>query len=84
MRDQRMATQFATRGGQFNPIDFSQEFVSLVIVQINRVNGDIIDITNKNKIFSEILTYEEASQLLLHYEDILGLEKKPPETEELS
>ena len=83
MKDQRLASDLAFTGGEFKPFTFAEEFLKLTIVGIKRKNGEDVDISNPNKIFSEILTLNEANQLLMNHEHIVGIEKKVPKIESL-
>lgn len=83
--DVRQASQIATSPqGAFDSMVCAQELVQLLCVGVKRKNGEYVDITNKDKFFDEILSFDEASQILQN-PDVIGLDlkKKPPEVEKL-
>ena len=83
MEVQRMAADASQKGGEFKPLKFAEEFFKMLIIEIRRVNGEKIEIHNPDKIFTEILTYNETQELFTNFDEVLGIEKKVPKVEVL-
>lgn len=77
--DIRQAGAKASRGG-FDPMGFLAEQIRIIAVALLRKNGEEVDITNRDKLFEEILTYAEGQQLLQN-PNCLGLELETTEPE---
>ena len=62
-----------------NPLAYMAEVISLQAVALFRANGDEVDITNRKALMEEILSFDEAMQVVNNPNLIgLELEKKIP------
>ena len=85
-KDFRLAAQASKVAGQEtrDEIKFFEEQFIMVLLELRRKNGEKVDFTTRDKFFDEILTDEEAFQLVQNPQ-ITGLtdEKKNPPVVEL-
>ena len=84
-RDFRIASQSNTsEEGNLDGLGMLEELTKSSILALFRANGESVDITNREKLFDEILTLEESIQLTTHPENFgLVLKKKAPKLEVL-
>ena len=74
--DVEMATQKnSTEAGGINSIGFSKEIVMNVILALKRKNGEFVDISNRDILFSQILSLQESLQLIGSM-DMFGIDIK--------
>ena len=68
--------------GETNEIAFLREMFTNVILALQRNNGEFVDLTNRNELFSKILTFDEAAQIAFNGEELgLVIKKNPPKVE---
>ena len=61
---------------------FLREMFTNIILALQRKNGEFVDLTNRDVLFSKILSLDEAMQLISHPERFgLGLKKNAPKVE---
>ena len=79
MSDQRIASRIASQDGSFSALAYIEEMIKLLILALYRKNGEEVDITNRDKMMDDILTYAEVQQLMKKAAELgISLEKKDP------
>ena len=70
-RDFRLASQAnTTDDGNLDGLGMVEELAKSNVLALFRANGESVDITNREKLFDDILTLEESIQITTHPENL--------------